>query len=150
MSIFNVIPMTSGHIEHDEKQPKTAPQNPHSGQEVAKKENSTSPRSQVAKTDRDFWKNRLERHCYTHGGKLAEVNEWSIRIQHLGKRKSFALGTNNKDAAAIKARDIYLAVVAKGWEAAEALFNPEMVIRKDDPTLGNFLHPSEQKSELKP
>src|ERR1039457_5163543 len=90
------------------KQPKTASQNRRSGQEVAKIEFSDPPRRQVAKTHRDYWKDRLERHCYTHEGKLIEVNEWSIRIQHLGRRKSFALGTNNRDAAAIKARDIYL------------------------------------------
>ena len=90
----------------------------------------------MAKTHSDYWKARLEHRCYTLQGKLVEVNEWSIRIQHLGKRKGFALGTNNKDAAAIKARDIYLNVVAKGWDATEKQFNPEMIVRKDAPTVG--------------
>jgi len=36
---------------------------------------------------------------------LLEVNEWSVRIQHLGQRRSFALATTNAEAAAIKARD---------------------------------------------
>ena len=131
-------------------QPETTAQNLKSGQEVAKIEASDPPQRQVAKTHRDYWRDRLERHCYTHDGKLVEVNEWSIRIQYLGRRKSFALGTNNKDVAAVKARDIYLTIVAKGWDAAEASFNPEMVVRKDDPTLGDFLHAVEEKSELKP
>ena len=102
------------------RQPKTIGQNLKSGQEVVKIQLADLPRRGVAKTHSDFWKVRLERRCYTHRGKLVEVNEWSIRIQHLGRRKGFALGTNNKDAAAIKARDIYLNIVAKGWDAAEA------------------------------
>ena len=64
----------------------------------------------MAKTHKDYWKLRLERHCYTHKGKLVEVNEWAIRIQHLGRRKSFALGTSNAEKAAILAKDIYLAI----------------------------------------
>ena len=104
----------------------------------------------MAKTHSDYWKARLEHRCYTLQGKLVEVNEWSIRIQHLGKRKGFALGTNNKDAAAIKARDIYLNVVAKGWDATEKQFNPEMIVRKDAPTVGDFLAAVDDKSGLKP
>jgi len=132
------------------KQPETVGQNLKSGQEVAKILPAELPRRGVAKTHSDFWKARLERRCYTHEGKLVEVSEWSIRIQHLGKRKGFALGTNNKDAAAIKARDIYLNIVAKGWEEAEAQFNPEMVVRRDDPTVGDFLAAVDAKSGLKP
>ncbi len=141
--------MIQGDSEYNMAQQETTPQNRKSGQEVAKIEASDLPRRQVAKTHKDFWKARLERRCYTHEGQLAEVNEWSIRIQHLGRRKSFALGTNNQDAAAVKARDIYLEIVAKGWDAAEQLFNPEMVVRKDDPTLGDFLRAVEAKSGLK-
>ena len=72
-----------------------------------------------------------------------------MRIQHLSRRKSFALATSNAEAAAIKARDIYL-IVAKGWQEAEALFNPAMEVRKDDPTVGEFLAEVESKSDLKP
>jgi hypothetical protein len=104
----------------------------------------------LPKTHKDYWKARLERRCYTHKGKLLEVNEWSVRIQHLGQRKSFALATTNAEAAAVKARDIYLAIVAKGWQQAQALFNPEMVVRADDPTIGQFLAEVESKSDLKP
>jgi len=117
---------------------------------VAKNRPTDLARRGVAKTHSDYWKARLERRCYTHEGKLVEVNEWSIRIQYLGKRKSFALGTNNKDVAAIKARDIYLSIVAKGWDATEEYFNPEMVVRKDDPTVGDFLVAVDAKSGLKP
>ena len=136
-------------FRHNMRQHKTIGQNLTSGQEVVKIPPADLPRRGVAKTHSDFWKVRLERRCYTHRGKLVEVNEWSIRIQHLGRRKGFALGTNNKDAAAIKARDIYLNIVAKGWDAAEAQYNPEMVVRRDDPTVGDFLAAVDAKSGLK-
>ena len=86
------------------------------------------PKRTLPKTHKDFWKERLERRCYTNEGELHEVNEYSIRIQYLGKRKSIALGTTNADAAAIKAKDYYLTFVAKGWEEAERIFNPAMII----------------------
>jgi hypothetical protein len=41
-------------------------------------------------------------------------------------------------------------VVSEGWDAATAMFNPEMVVRKDDPTLGDFLKEVAAKSGLKP
>jgi integrase len=132
----------------------TTPQNPNSGQDSAKipaaETSPATPRRQLPKTHKDYWKGRLERRCYTHKGKLVQVNEWSARIQHLGQRKSFALGTNNAEAAAIKARDIYMAILAKGWQEAEAVFNPAMIIRSDDPTIGEFLAEVESKSDLRP
>jgi integrase len=78
------------------------------------------------------------------------VNEYSIRIQHLGRRKSIALGTSNADAAAIKARDYYLTIVAKGWKEAEREFNPAMMVSKDDPSVSDFLNEVEAKSNLDP
>ena len=128
----------------------TTPQNTKSGQEVAKTGPSDSASRTISRTHKDYWKRRLERHSYTHDGKLIEVNEWSVRIQHRGIRRSFALGTNNAETACIKARDIYLKVVSEGWDAAMAAFNPEMVVRKDDPTLGDFLTEVAAKSGLKP
>ena len=141
-------------FDHNPTQPVTTPQNPNSGQESAKitaaVPPAAPPRRHLPKTHKDYWKARLERHSYTHKGKLLEVNEWSVRIQHLGQRRSFALATTNAAVAAVKARDIYLAIVAQGWDAAEAVFNPEMLVRSDDPTVGEFLAEVESKSDLKP
>jgi integrase len=127
----------------------TMPQNIKSGQEVAKIKPSDSPARTLSRTHKDYWKSRLERHSYTNDGKLVEVNEWSVRIQHRGVRRSFALGTTNAEAAAIKARDIYLKVVSEGWDAASATFNPGMIIKRDDPTVGDFLKDVDAKSGLK-
>jgi hypothetical protein len=67
-----------------------------------------------------------------------------------GIRCSFALGTTNAEAAATKARDIYLKVVSEGWDAAMSMFNPDMAVKKDDPTVGDFLKDVAAKSGLKP
>ena len=139
-------------------QPDAALQNNISGQEVAKQnealghfdEQIPERKRALSRTHAGYWKDRLEKRCYTRDGELHEVNEWSVRIQHLGKRQSFALRSSNAETAAIKARDLYMTVVSKGWAAAEAEYNPAMIIRKDDPTLGEFLGEVELKSGLKP
>jgi integrase len=135
----------------------TTLQNRKSGQEVAKifrrhdrpMGRRPAAKRQLSKTHKDYWKARLEKRSYTNDGERAEVNEWSVRIQHLGKRRSFALGTSDAEAAAVKARDCYLAIYAKGWDAAEAEFNPKMIVRRDDPTIGQFLQEVAAKSGLK-
>lgn len=97
-----------------------------------------------------YWKKRLLKNSYTHGGQTFEVNEWSVKIQHLGRRKTFSLGTTNRELAAGKARDIYLSILAKGWDQTEAQFNPGMLVRKDDPSLADFFVEVESKSGLRP
>ena len=99
----------------------TTPQNPNCGQETAKLDPSTAAPPKAERTlpkthrpTRITGKRAWNAAAITHKGKLLEVNEWSVRIQHLGQRKSFALATTNAQAAAIKARDIYLTIVAKG------------------------------------
>lgn len=104
----------------------------------------------LSRTHVSLWKKRLFKNTYTRKGRRHVVNEWSVKIQHLGRRKTFALGTTNKELAAIKAKEVYVTIVAKGWEAAEAIFNPGLVVRKDDPTLGDFFREVEAKAGLKP
>jgi integrase len=104
----------------------------------------------LGKAHSKYWKTCLFKNTYTRGGKRYKVNEWNVKIQHLGRRKTFALSTLNKDAAAAKAKEIYLTIVAKGWEAAEALFNPGMEVRKDDPSLTDFFQEVQNKAGLQP
>ena len=102
------------------------------------------------KTHVNYWKGRLFKNTYTVSGQSVEVGGWSVKIQHLGRRKTFRLTSTNKEIAAAKAKEIYLTVVGQGWEAAEALFNPGMLVRKDDPTLADFFAEVESKAGLKP
>ncbi|NBR07870.1 MAG: hypothetical protein EBT92_19195, partial [Planctomycetes bacterium] len=97
------------------------------------------PRSEpVSKTHVNYWKTRLLKNSFTRNGELCKVKEFCVKIQHRGRRQTFSLDTGNREAAATKARDIYQTILAQGWDAAEALFNPGMLVRKDDPTLGEF------------
>ena len=95
------------------------------------------------KTHANYWKSRLEHRTYSRDGKTFEVAEWSVRIHFKGIRKSFDLETANKEEAAVKARDIYLSLVAKGWSATINELAPQPVplaeIDGDSVTVGEFL-----------
>ena len=58
-----------------------------SGQEVAKQ----SGQAGLSRFHVDYWKERLYRKTFTRDGKCCEVLEWSVRLQHLGRREAFAL-----------------------------------------------------------
>jgi integrase len=73
---------------------------------------------QFSKTDIRFWQGRIFRETYRENGRLCQTTNWSARIQHEGRRERFPLHTPNKAAAASRARDIYLFLVANGWDAA--------------------------------
>ena len=73
---------------------------------TAESENGTSDLKSegLGKAHSKSWKKCLFKNTYPRDGKRYEVNEWSVKIQHLGRRKTFALNTLNKDAAAASAK----------------------------------------------
>src|ERR1019366_3854900 len=73
-----------------------------SGQEVAKQSGQASQ----TRFHVDYWKERLYRKTFTREGERHEVPEWSVRLQHLGRREAFALGSANASSAAVKAKEI--------------------------------------------
>jgi integrase len=66
-------------------------------------------------------------------------------LQHAGDRRKFSLGTPIKAAAAAKARDLYLAILSGGWEAA---LRPPLT--RTEATLGQFLEVLQARADLKP
>jgi integrase len=68
--------------------------------------------------DLDFWKARLVKRSGVANGDGKEAKDWSVRIQHAGKRQFFNLETPNKTAAAAQAKKRFEFVKAHGWEAA--------------------------------
>jgi hypothetical protein len=106
------------------------------------------------KTHANYWKSRLEHRTYSRDGKTFGVAEWSVRIHFRGVRKSFDLETANKEEAAVKARDIYLSLVAKGWSATVNEVAPQPAalakIDSDSVTVGEFLAEVERTANLKP
>jgi integrase len=87
---------------------------------------------EFSKTDIRFWRERLFKRT---------TDDWQVQIGFAGKQERFPLGTPNKDAAAAKARDIYLSLHAVGWEGARAKFKPwtNAEERVDSPSVGEFL-----------
>jgi integrase len=100
--------------------------------------------SHFPKTDIRFWQNSVFRQPYTVDGQRRFTKEWYARLQYGGKRQFFSLGTPNKAAAAAKARDIYLALIASGWESTLARYKgakefAQAKQRQQPCTVGDFL-----------
>lgn len=129
-----------------------------SGQEVAKNSDQTSNKQiqrRFPKTHVGYWKTRLEHRTYSYHGQNFEVGEWSVRIKFRGIRRSFDLGTASKEGAATKARDIYLSLVAKGWDATLAskggvASSVMPATSNGEATVGAFLREVQRVSNLKP
>lgn len=116
-----------------------------SGQEVAK-------HGAVARASRyhvDHWKARIYRKTFTRGGERHEVSEWSVRLQHLGQREAFALGSANANAAAAKAKEIAVYLEANGWEPTRAKYKPPPAAKAGICTLGEFIADVQKRSHLK-
>lgn len=74
-------------------------------------------------------------------------------LQHAGIRRKLSLGTWNKVAAAVRARDTYRAVVANGWEATLKELRPKKGPPANLPdvvTVGRFLQELKAVADLKP
>jgi hypothetical protein len=96
-----------------------------------------------SKTDVRFWQDHLFRETYRNKGRLCQTSHWSARIQHEGRRERFPLYTPNRAAAAAWARDIYLFLVANGWEAVLARYRkPKTSVHDPEQpvTVGSFLN----------
>jgi DNA-binding NarL/FixJ family response regulator len=77
-------------------------------------ENKSAEAAQV----QNFWSKRIFKNTYTRSGRCIKVGGWSVKIQHLGRRRTFSLGTTSKEVAAIAAKAIYDTIVTEGWESA--------------------------------
>lgn len=64
------------------------------------------------------WSRRLFKNTYTRSGRRMKVAGWAVKLQHLGRRHTFSLGTPDRAAAAIEAKAIYETILTEGWDAA--------------------------------
>jgi integrase len=69
-----------------------------------------------SKTDRRYWKDRVELRTRITRGITYTDEDYSVQIQLHGKRQRFPLGTPNKAAAQEQAALIYRTVMSVGWE----------------------------------
>lgn len=86
-----------------------------------------------AKTDVRYWRDKV----------FQRTNDvFHVRIRSGGNQHRWPLKTANRDQAAAKARDIYLSLVANGYQATEQKFKPweqDRVRDKNTLTVGEFI-----------
>jgi DNA-binding NarL/FixJ family response regulator len=73
----------------------------------------------ASKMEPKYWRERLFKSSYTYKGRQFRVRTWSIKIQHLGRRKAFSLRSSDRRQAAAEACQLYRTIVNQGWERAD-------------------------------
>ena len=101
------------------------------------------------KTKLNYWKKRIFRPAYLRDGQKIQSPNYAIEIQHAGVRKRWSLGPGNPEAAAARARDLFLYVYSNGWEAAISKYRPAQV-PVADPSIAAYLSQVEKSADLKP
>jgi hypothetical protein len=115
-------------------------QNTKSVQEVSKHRGHTAPRGHYGKTDLRYWQAAIFQPTRTRNGVAHRSSHWAVKIQHLGRRETFSLGTSNRTAAAAKAKALYLTLKSSGWDAALSNFKPKSQPQSElASTVGEFL-----------
>jgi len=103
------------------------------------------------KTDLRYWERAIFQPTYTRYGQVWKVGEWAAKIQHLGRRETFSLGSVNKASAAARAKQIYLSLQAAGWDATLAKFKPKGGgAGKTVATIGEFVEEVKEKASARP
>lgn len=107
------------------------------------------PKKSLSKDHADYWASRLKKRCYTdRQGAQVEVPEWQVRLFHVGREDWFNLGTANKAAASVKARNIFVYLRGHGWEATLEKFKPQAAERLSV-TVGDYLDAVKANSPLR-
>ena len=81
----------------------------------------------------DAWLKRLFKGVSPNGGSRKKAETWSVKIQHLGRRRTFSLAAAEKKAAAVEAQAIFETIVAEGWDAALEERKEKSAFPKTDP-----------------
>jgi integrase len=108
-------------------------------------------KQKYSKTDHHYWIPKLFKPTRGTGGERYESPFWCVRLQYENERTTFPLGTSNKRAAAARACDIYLFMLANGWQKTlEEFKGQEPAPEKNSKaTLGEFLAELKTVADLK-
>jgi hypothetical protein len=100
----------------------------------------TKQRRRLSKTHLDYWRTRIRRPLYTVEGVVHQAPNFAVELQHRGKRRNWTLRTPNQDAAAARAKEIYLYLQANGWEATIQKYRPPIATEgKVNVTVGQYI-----------
>jgi integrase len=95
-----------------------------------------------SKSDLRFWKGHIFKPVWRRSdGQGVESANFAVEISFRGRRIKWTLDTPNREAAAARAREIYLFLQANGWEAALARYRPKEApkLKASAITVGEFL-----------
>lgn len=88
--------------------------------------------TKLGKTHVDYWYDKVrKRNFLGRDGLQVEIPDWQVRIKHLGKEVRFNLKTANRAEAAVQAKDIYIYLMANGWDLTLAKYKPQTEKRED-------------------
>lgn len=88
--------------------------------------------SNYSKTDLRYWEGKVT-------FQSAKAKTYSVQIQHDKRRSWVGLGTRDCERAAIIARDIYLDIVANGWDFAMVRRQGPRPEKRVNVTIGEYL-----------
>jgi len=113
-----------------------------------RKKGTERVQTKLGKTHVDYWYSKLRKRIFSgRDGLQVQVPDWQVRLKHLGRSMWFNLKTANAAEAAVKARDIYISLIANGWEAALEKFKPQTE-KRDNLTVEEFTDLYREKIEL--
>ena len=73
-------------------------------------------------------------------GVVHQAPNFAVELQYRGKRRNWSLGTPNQDAAAARAKEIFLFLQANGWGATIQKYRPPIATeRKVNVTVGQYI-----------
>jgi integrase len=83
--------------------------------------------TKLGKTHVDYWRSKLRKRSFVgRDGNPAEVPDWQVRIKHQGRYAWFNLKSANAAIAADLAKEIYVFLIANGWEATLEKYKPQV------------------------
>ncbi len=117
-----------------------------SGEVMAK----SKVRKKLARTHKDYWKERVERIPYRDkvSGERLAAGEYSIRLTHQKRREYFALHSANRKIAGDKAKEIYSSLKVNGWDATLAKYKPSAEAAPEIETVGDLIEEAKKVSEV--
>ncbi|HWB02781.1 MAG TPA: site-specific integrase [Verrucomicrobiales bacterium] len=123
-----------------------------SGQGVARENDAEKASNTFPKTDSRHWLTRVFKLTYNDNGITRESPHYSARIQARGRRERFPLGIANQRDAAKAARDIYLRVIAEGWDTVLQHYKPQSQPKdsEDVLTLGEYITAARAAAAVSP
>jgi integrase len=111
-------------------------------------------KQRFSKTDHRYWITKVFKAAGVRNGKRMVSQIWSVRLQHEAGRTTFPLDTSNREAAAARARDIYMFMQVNGWEATLKEFKARSfaapIEKKPGASIGEFLTELKTVADLKP